>query len=199
MVALWGVQNLLMDHTGYIKIIDFGFAKHIPFEKRGKVHNKSFTLCGTPEYLSPELVLSKGHDKSADYWALGCLVFELLVGRTPFAHDNHQEVFKRILQSAKFLRCPSKMNPAVVDLIQKLLTPNPSMRLGSLEGGTDDVKEHSWFKDVSFEWARLDRRGYKAPYVPKIKDPLDTSNFDPYPEEESIKPYKGDQAIFADF
>ena len=63
-------ENLLMDATGYIKIIDFGFAKHIPFQKRGKTHNKSYTLCGTPEYLSPELVLSKGHDKSADYWAL---------------------------------------------------------------------------------------------------------------------------------
>lgn len=85
-------ENLLMDHTGYVKVIDFGFAKHIPFEKRGKIHHKSFTLCGTPEYLSPELVLSKGHDKSADYWALGCLIFELLVGHTPFAHDNHQEV-----------------------------------------------------------------------------------------------------------
>ena len=106
-------ENLLMDATGYLKVIDFGFAKHIPFEKKGKIHQKSFTLCGTPEYLSPELVLSKGHDKSADYWALGCLIYELLVGRTPFAHDNHQEVFKRILQSAKSLRCPSKMNPTV--------------------------------------------------------------------------------------
>lgn len=192
-------ENLLMDATGYIKIIDFGFAKHIPFEKRGKMHQKSFTLCGTPEYLSPELVLSKGHDKSADYWALGCLVYELLCGRTPFAHDNHQEVFKRILQSAKYLRCPSKMNPSVTDLISKLLTPNATMRLGNLEGNTDDIKEHPWFKDVSFEWARLDKRGYKAPYLPKIKDPLDTSNFDDYPEDEPVKSYKGNQEIFKSF
>lgn len=55
------------------------------------------------------------------------------------------------------------------------------------------------FKDVSFEWERLDRRGYKAPYVPKIKDSLDTSNFDPYPEDEAVKPYKGDQSIFEEF
>jgi protein kinase A len=128
-----------------------------------------------------------------------CLIFELLVGRTPFAHDNHQEVFKRILQSAKFLRCPSKLNPSVVDLINKLLAPNPTMRLGNLEGGVDDIKEHAWFSDVSFEWARLDRRGYKSPYKPTIKDPLDISNFDPYPEDENIKPYKGAQDIFKDF
>jgi len=87
----------------------------------------------------------------------------------------------------------------VTDLITKLLTPNPTMRLGALEGGNDDIKEHPWFKDVSFEWSRLDRRGYKAPYVPKIKDPLDTSNFDPYPEEENVKAYKGSQEIFKDF
>jgi serine/threonine protein kinase len=84
----WQPENLLMDATGYIKVIDFGFAKRIPFEKSGALQTKSFTLCGTPEYLSPELVLSRGHDKSVDYWALGCLVYELLVGRTPFQDDN---------------------------------------------------------------------------------------------------------------
>jgi len=192
-------ENLLMDATGYIKVIDFGFAKHIPFEKRGKIHHKSFTLCGTPEYLSPELVLSKGHDKSADYWALGCLLYELLVGHTPFANDNHQEVFKRILQSTKYLRFPSRMGKKVQDLIHKLLTTNPIMRLGNLEKGTDDVKEHPWFKDVNFEWERLERRGYKAPYVPVIKDPLDTSNFESYEEEEDVKKYKGNQEIFKEF
>ena len=192
-------ENLLMDASGYIKIIDFGFAKHIPFTKRGKMHNKSYTLCGTPEYLSPELVLSKGHDKSADYWALGCLMYELLLGRTPFAHDNHQEVFKRILQSNRYLVFPVKVNPSVVDLIKKLLSPNPDMRYGNLEGGVDDIKEHPWYADVKFEWPRLDRRGYKAPYLPPINDPLDTSNFDPYPEDEVIQPYKGSQEVFKDF
>lgn len=192
-------ENLLMDATGYIKVIDFGFAKYIPFEKRGKTHNKSYTLCGTPEYLSPELVLSKGHDKSADYWALGCLIFELLFGRTPFAHDNHQEVFKRILQSPRFLIFPDTVNPSVVDLISKLLAPNPDMRYGNLEGGVDDIKEHPWYSSVKFEWARLDRRGYKAPFVPDIRNPLDTSNFDPYPDDEDIQPYKGEQEAFRGF
>ena len=72
----------------------------------------------------------------------GCLIYELHFGRTPFAHDNHQEVFKRIIQSTRFLNFPSKVNPSVVDLINKLLCPNPDMRYGNLEGGIDDIKEH---------------------------------------------------------
>ena len=102
-------ENLLMDNKGYLKVIDFGFAKHIPFNKNGRAQAKSFTLCGTPEYLSPELVLSKGHDKSADYWALGCLIYELLVGHTPFQHDNQQEIFKRIIQSTRYLHFPKQV------------------------------------------------------------------------------------------
>lgn len=102
-------ENLLMDKDGYLKVIDFGFAKHIPFTKNGRPQAKSFTLCGTPEYLSPELVLSKGHDKSADYWALGCLIYELLVGHTPFQHDNQQEIFKRIIQSTRYLHFPKQV------------------------------------------------------------------------------------------
>jgi len=102
-------ENLLMDHKGYLKVIDFGFAKHIPYTKNGRPQAKSFTLCGTPEYLSPELVLSKGHDKSADYWALGCLIYELLVGHTPFQHDNQQEIFKRIIQSTRYLHFPKQV------------------------------------------------------------------------------------------
>lgn len=73
------------------QVIDFGFAKQIPFYKNNQLQPKSFTLCGTPEYLAPELVLSRGHDKSVDFWALGCLLYELLVGHTPFQVDSRKE------------------------------------------------------------------------------------------------------------
>jgi cGMP-dependent protein kinase len=77
-------ENLLLDVEGYLKVVDFGFAKRIPFYKGNVLSQRSFTLCGTPEYLSPELVLSKGHNKSVDYWALGCLVYELLVSKQAY-------------------------------------------------------------------------------------------------------------------
>mmetsp|Transcript_9580 Transcript_9580/g.11597 ORF Transcript_9580/g.11597 Transcript_9580/m.11597 type:complete len:772 (+) Transcript_9580:51-2366(+) len=192
-------ENLLMDSEGYLKVIDFGFAKHIPFNKNGRPQAKSFTLCGTPEYLSPELVLSKGHDKSADYWALGCLIYELLVGHTPFQHDNQQEIFKRIIQSTRYLHFPKQVDSGAVDIVTKLLSANPAYRLGNLQGGTDDIMNHAWFKKSKFNWQSLFEKKIKAPYAPKIKDPLDTSNFDPYPEDVYIPPYTGRQDIFEGF
>ena len=192
-------ENLLMDAAGYIKVIDFGFAKHIPFDKNGKSQAKSFTLCGTPEYLSPELVLSKGHDKSVDYWALGCLIYELLVGHTPFQHDNQQEIFKRIIQSQRFLHFPKQVDSGAQDLITKLLAVNPAYRLGNLSGATKDIMDHAWFKKAKFNWDGLNARSLKPPYVPQIKDPLDTSNFDPYPEDAYVPPYTGRQDIFDGF
>ena len=90
-------ENLMIDKYGYLKIVDFGFCKVIPTGK------KSQTLCGTPEYLSPELVLQKGHNHCVDYWAFGCLVFELLTNDTPFADPHQSRIFKKIVNSARLL------------------------------------------------------------------------------------------------
>mmetsp|Transcript_34552 Transcript_34552/g.91733 ORF Transcript_34552/g.91733 Transcript_34552/m.91733 type:complete len:538 (+) Transcript_34552:963-2576(+) len=193
-------ENLLIDSAGFCKIIDFGFAKRIPFMKDGKVCAKSFTICGTPEYLSPELIQSSGHDKSVDYWALGCLVYELLVGQTPFQDDNQREIFRKITNSKKHLAFPKGMNPSAVDLIRRLLTPNPAFRLGNLSGAVDDIMNHAWFgESESFAWEKLNMKQLTPPYVPRIRDPLDTSNFDPYAEEDHVPRFNGSQAAFASF
>lgn len=76
-------ENLLIDGDGYLKLVDFGFAK--------VVRDKTFTLCGTPEYLAPELVLGRGHDKGVDYWALGILLYEQVAGYSPFADRAHND------------------------------------------------------------------------------------------------------------
>ena len=79
-----------------------GFAKPIPFKRGHIVSQRSFSLCGTPDYVSPELVLGKGHDHTVDYWAYGVYVYELMVGRTPFFHDDQNQVFKMICNSGEF-------------------------------------------------------------------------------------------------
>lgn len=89
-----------------VQVIDFGFAKRIPFVKDNAMQTKSFTLCGTPDYLAPELVLSRGHDKAVDYWALGCFLYELLCGRTPFTDTRQAEIFKKAIRPERFLSFP---------------------------------------------------------------------------------------------
>jgi serine/threonine protein kinase len=79
-------ENLLVDADGYLKLIDFGFAK--------EVHSKTWTLCGTPEYLAPEIILNQGHNTAADWWAFGVLVYEMLSGSAPFT-DEHDPMQAR--------------------------------------------------------------------------------------------------------
>jgi len=188
-------ENLLLDSRGYLKMIDFGFAKYIPFKKGDSVQHKSFTLCGTPDYLSPELVLSKGHDKSVDYWALGCLIYELICGQTPFQHNYQPEVFKNIINSKRSLHFSRGFEPDATDLIRKLLDPNPAFRLGNMNGGVREIMQHTWF-DGKLDWDGLLSKTVPTPYTPPIADPLDSSCFDAIPDDEPVPRYIGSQQPF---
>ncbi|CAK4677207.1 hypothetical protein LEN26_005249 [Aphanomyces euteiches] len=182
-------ENLMLDSQGYLKMVDFGFAKHIPFYKGSQLCEKSFTLCGTPEYLAPELVLNKGHDKAVDYWALGCLIYELMSGRTPFQHQEQQRIFEKIIHARTALKFHSKFDPLAQDLVTKLLEPNPGLRLGSLAGGMKDVVNHPWF--AKMDWNALVHKTLRAPHVPVIKSASDVSNFDKCSEAHAVAKYSG--------
>jgi len=91
------------------------------------------------------------------------------------------------------------MNQSVVDLVNQLLNREVTTRLGNRKTGIEEIKGHPWYTDAKFDWLQLEQRGLKAPYVPKIKDPLDTSNFESFPYEPPVKPYRGDNSLFADF
>lgn len=190
-------ENLLIDNLGYIKVIDFGFAKKFPFLKNGQKQDKTYTLCGTPEYLAPEIVMSKGYDKSVDYWAFGCLVYELFLSRTPFQADYTTKIFQNIVAAEKNLSFPPKIDPQLVAIVKKLLTINPTFRLGNLNGGTTDIMNDPFFSTV--DWNALKQRTVRAPYVPPIGNPLDSSNFDEYEEEDFVGDYIGTQEHFAKF
>lgn len=167
-------ENALIDGKGYCIMVDLGFAKIVT--------DKTHTLCGTPEYLAPEIIMSKGHDKAVDYWSFGVLIYEMLVGRSPFYFYGTDQVslFKRIVM-VKY-SCPSTVNDDAKDLIKKLLTRRQSARLGNLSRGYLDVKEHPWFASMDFK--KLNKYKLKAPWVPTIKNPLDSSHFEDFSREE---------------
>ncbi len=145
-------ENILICLDGYIKCVDFGFAKYIPFMYKKQLKTKSFTICGTPDYLAPEIILSRGHDKSVDYWSLGCFVYELLIGKTPFADPHHAEIFKKAVRSDRYLTFPQHFDSNAEDLVRRLLRPNCAFRLGNLGGGTNDIRNHPWFKSTKFDF-----------------------------------------------
>ena len=190
-------ENLMIDTMGFVKLVDFGFAKRIPYFKDGKKKDKTFTLCGTPEYLAPEIVMSKGYDKSVDCWAFGCLLYELYVNQTPFQAEYTPKIFQNIVASAKVLAFPPRMDPHHVSLIKKLLQPNPVFRMGNLSNGIDDVVTDPFFSTL--DWTAIEERTFIAPYKPTVTDPLDTSCFDEVDDEPEMVPFKGDQGMFKDF
>ncbi|KAI7879840.1 kinase-like domain-containing protein [Mucor mucedo] len=163
-------ENLLLDTNGHIKITDFGFAKHVP--------DITWTLCGTPDYLAPEVIQSKGYGKAVDWWSLGVLIFEMLAGYPPFYDDDHLKLYEKILQGK--IRWPSYFDPNAKDLLKHLLTSDLSRRYGNLKNGANDIKNHPWFHGVDFE--RVANRQIRAPYVPQIRGDGDASHFDRYPE-----------------
>nr|AFD36235.1 protein kinase C6 [Acanthamoeba castellanii] len=150
-------ENLLIDKHGYLKICDFGFAKH--------VEDRTWTLCGTPEYLAPEIIQSKGHGKAVDWWALGVLLFEMLAGYPPFFDDNPFGVYEKIL--AGRIHFPSHFDPDAKDLVRKLLAADRTQRLGNLKGGAEDVKNHPYFQSI--DWQQLLEAKMRAPIVVRSK------------------------------
>lgn len=165
-------ENLLLDRQGHLKITDFGFAKEVP--------DITWTLCGTPDYLAPEVVASKGYNKSIDWWSLGILTYEMLAGYPPFYADNPMKLYENILECK--VRYPPYFDPLARDLLEKLLTPDLSKRYGNLANGSRDIMLHPWFEEVN--WERLLRREIEAPYIPPVRAGSgDASLYDRYPEE----------------
>ncbi|XP_066903852.1 cAMP-dependent protein kinase catalytic subunit 3 [Halyomorpha halys] len=183
-------ENLLLDKEGHLKITDFGFAK--------KLTDRTWTLCGTPEYLAPEIIQSKGHNKAVDWWALGVLIYEMLAGYPPFFDKNPFGIYEKIL--AGKIEWSQHLDPVGKDLVKKLLVQDRTKRLGNMKNGADDIKRHRWFKNI--DWGDVVLRKLKAPIVPTVRYDGDTSNFDFYPEADwksvpSVS--KQEEQLFADF
>ena len=171
-------ENLLIDSTGFIRICDFGFAKHCP---RG---TRTSTLCGTPEYLAPECIRMQGHNESADYWALGVLIYEMLCGQSPFVSESESQAdtFKNILSADSVLDFPDFLDDvAAMDLIRCLLRVSVATRLGCTGGGAEDIAAHPFFREV--DWEALEAKRVEAPWVPDLASEDDVSHFESYDDD----------------
>jgi serine/threonine protein kinase/CRP-like cAMP-binding protein len=188
-------ENVMLDEHGYAILIDFGFCK--------KITGKTYTTCGTPLYLAPEVILNRGHSWSVDHWSLGVMIYEMLVGHTPFYEPGmtKAELFRNIVRGK--VHPPNNASAEALNLLSGLLRRDPTKRLGSLAGSEGDIIEHPWFSGIDRD--RLFLKELKAPFIPQIKDPFDSSNFSDWKHVEDKRhahyPHLStkDKAIFLDF
>ncbi|EGR30978.1 protein kinase domain protein [Ichthyophthirius multifiliis] len=173
-------ENVLIDKEGYLKIADFGLSKK-------NIHGQTaVSICGTPEYLAPEVLLKKGHGKPVDWWTLGCFIYELITGLPPFYKEDRKQLFECIkYNNFPQIKDSVKASPELKNLISGLLEKNPDQRLGYQS--SNQIKQHPFFAKI--KWDYLINKQIVAPFIPKIKNELDTKYFDPEFAKLDIQSY----------
>ncbi|XP_069314738.1 protein kinase C theta type isoform X1 [Eulemur rufifrons] len=159
------LDNILLDKDGHIKIADFGMCKE---NMLGDA--KTNTFCGTPDYIAPEILLGQKYNHSVDWWSFGVLLYEMLVGQSPFHGQDEEELFHSIRMDSPFY--PRWLEKEPKDLLVKLFVREPEKRLG-VRG---DIRQHPLFREIN--WEELERKEIDPPFRPKVKSPYDCSNFD---------------------
>ncbi|XP_077334810.1 serine/threonine-protein kinase N3 isoform X1 [Lithobates pipiens] len=193
------LDNLLMDARGFVKIADFGLCK----EGMG-YGDRTSTFCGTPEFLAPEVLTDTTYTYAVDWWGLGVLIYEMLVGECPFPGDDEEEVFDSIVNEE--VRYPRFLSSEAIKLIRKLLRKAPERRLGAGVGDAEEIKVQPFYQEL--DWEALYARKLQPPFVPSLKDPYDVKNFDEEftgqkpiltPSEDPRPMTAIDQILFQDF
>nr|CCA23995.1 protein kinase putative [Albugo laibachii Nc14] len=167
-------ENVLMDDDGHIRLTDFGLAKEMAHEE-----DSTKTMCGTNEYMAPEMIRGRSYNKAVDFWALGALIYEMVTGYPPFVHKNKKKLHQKILNEKLFL--PKWLRSETHSIIKQLLERNVDKRLGSGKSnmfqvkGVQAIKDHAFFRSV--DWHKLARKQLTPPIKPNLESSCDTVNF----------------------
>ncbi|XP_015933079.1 serine/threonine-protein kinase AtPK2/AtPK19 [Arachis duranensis] len=161
-------ENILLDADGHLVLTDFGLAKEFTEIAR------SNSMCGTLEYIAPEIFIGKGHDKAADWWSVGILLFEMLTGKPPFTGGNRQKIQQKIIKDK--LKLPAFLSSEAHSLLKGLLQKDARKRLGSGARGSEEIKSHKWFKSVN--WKKLEAREIRPSFVPEVSGKHCVANFE---------------------
>jgi len=178
-------ENLLLNDKGHVKLTDMGLAK--------VVIGKTYTTCGTPDYFAPELIASTGHTNAVDWWCLGILAFELMVGHPPFESPTPMQIYQKVTKGINRVAFPAKCKGPCEDFIKNLCKKEPSERLPMRKGGSDNIKNHRWYQD--FNWQTMSGLTMDPPYKPAVKGKKDIANFSARKEDMPPQvPYKDDKS-----
>ena len=180
-------ENILIGADGHIKLTDFGLSKILSNV------DKAFTICGTVQYLAPEILTGEGYNLSVDWWSLGCIMFEMLVGKFPFRFQKDGKLNIEVYK--KPVRYPAFIDDNAKDFMSKLLEVDPTKRLGNKENGWEEVKSHPYFKDV--DWDKASQRKLTPPFLPKVDNEEDIRYFEKTFTDEPIYNNNG-EALYHD-
>eukprot|EP00041_Stephanoeca_diplocostata_P027565 m.760612 g.760612 ORF g.760612 m.760612 type:complete len:786 (+) comp23200_c2_seq1:185-2542(+) len=164
------LDNVMLSASGHIKIADFGMCKEDIFNG-----DKTTTFCGTPGYLAPEIIAERPYGKSVDFWSLGIMIYEMLLGESPFDSDDDEELFDMILNAP--ISYPAELSEASTSFLKGLLQRDENKRLGCGDNGYNNVKSHAFFDGL--DWDKLLLGEVEPPFVPNASgDPREAKNFD---------------------
>lgn len=187
-------ENILLDADGHVMLTDFGLAKE--FDE----NTRSNSLCGTVEYMAPEIILGKGHDKAADWWSVGVLLYEMLTGKPPFIGGNRYKIQQKIIKDK--IKLPQYLSSEAHSLLKGLLQKDASKRLGCGPVGGEEVKLHKWLKPVN--WKKLEAREVQPSFRPEVAGKHCIANFEkrwtdmPLSDSPAASP-KSNENPFLDF
>lgn len=158
-------ENILLDSQGHLKLTDFGFAKRLT--------SRTTTLCGTPEYLAPEIVERQEYGKEVDIWAIGVLLFEMLTGLPPFISNSPHDIMRKIVSDKVVY--PAHISRDTQELIERCLEKDPARRIKLAE-----LKSSKWFGSINYE--KVLKKDVIPPWIPMLSSQRDTRYFDQYPD-----------------